>query len=176
MPSKILLVEDHENTRESLERFLSMAGYQVVAVPDGNNALTQIESLQFDAAFIDLKLPTVYGSGDESEAHGFAVVQAAKKHSPSAWIAVITAHGDAKAARQSMQQLGADEFLDKPIDYEYLLFRLEEELSKASEQGEIQAEFYEWPVPTPPEFMGIVGETLEIQAVCEEIKTYASSG
>jgi len=175
MSAKILLVEDHENTRESLQRFLSMKEYQVVAVPDRNNALIQIKSQQFDAALIDLKLPTIYGSGDESETYGLAVVQAARKHSPSAWIAVITAHGDAQTARQSMQHLGADEFLDKPIDYEDLIFRLQEELSKTSEQGEIQAEFYEWPVPPPPEFMGIVGETPEIQAVCEEIKTYASS-
>jgi len=152
-----------------------MAGYQVVVAPDKNRAITIIESQQFDAALIDLRLPTVYSSGDESEAHGLAVVQAARKHSPPAWVAVITAHGDAQTARQSMQHLGADEFLDKPIDYEDLLFRLEQELSRTLEQGEIQAEFYEWPAPPPPEFMGIVGETTEIQAVCEEIRTYASS-
>jgi CheY-like chemotaxis protein len=67
---KVLLVEDNKHSRTILAEILSEAGYEVETVADRNSAMNQIGSQVFDAALVDLRLPTVAGAFDEDKAHG----------------------------------------------------------------------------------------------------------
>jgi CheY-like chemotaxis protein len=59
--STVLVVEDDGPTREMYRQALILAGYRVVAVPDGYDALQQIEIHRPAAVVLDLILPHVPG-------------------------------------------------------------------------------------------------------------------
>ena len=54
---KILVVEDVAELRRALATALERAGYEVIAVPDGEEALRAFHSLQPDLALLDILLP-----------------------------------------------------------------------------------------------------------------------
>ncbi len=59
--SKILLAEDDPVMREYLERALGKAGYDVVAVESGAEALPHLEADRFDLLLTDIVMPEVDG-------------------------------------------------------------------------------------------------------------------
>ena len=58
---KILIVEDDESTRESLTKFLTAAGHQPVAVPNGRDALVEVLQTPPEVILLDLHLPEMDG-------------------------------------------------------------------------------------------------------------------
>jgi DNA-binding response OmpR family regulator len=52
----ILLVEDEEHVRLSLERYLAAAGYDVLAVEDADAAFAILEGRAVDAVIVDVRL------------------------------------------------------------------------------------------------------------------------
>jgi two-component system cell cycle response regulator CpdR len=111
---RVLLVEDEDVLRRSLERFLVRSGRPVRAVGERAQALALLESGGFDLLVTDLVLPD--GSGGElveqASARGMEVI-------------VITAYGT-PAARTRLAARGVA-CLAKPFD----LGRLEVEVERA---------------------------------------------
>jgi DNA-binding response OmpR family regulator len=68
----VLVVEDDRQTRELHRSALSHAGYTVVAVEDGVDALRYLDTHTPDAVVLDLGLPCLAGRdvGREMAAHG----------------------------------------------------------------------------------------------------------
>lgn len=60
-PLMILLVEDHEDSRECLSRLLEMRGHDVVSAENGQNALQFGRSCSFDLLVTDIGLPDLSG-------------------------------------------------------------------------------------------------------------------
>lgn len=60
-PLMILLVEDHEDSRECLSRLLEMRGHDVVSAENGQNALQFGRSCSFDLLVTDIGLPDLNG-------------------------------------------------------------------------------------------------------------------
>ena len=58
----ILLAEDDDSMREFLAKALRRAGYQVVPVGDGLDALAQLSEVPFDLLLADAVLPRLAGS------------------------------------------------------------------------------------------------------------------
>jgi CheY-like chemotaxis protein len=54
---RILVVEDHQNTREMLWRLLPTRGWRVSTAGDGISALQQLDAQRFDAVLADDRLP-----------------------------------------------------------------------------------------------------------------------
>jgi two-component system, cell cycle sensor histidine kinase and response regulator CckA len=61
MPNAILLVDDHELFRSTLERLLLSAGYMVDTAATGQEAFSRILSRDYSVALLDLKLPDLDG-------------------------------------------------------------------------------------------------------------------
>jgi PAS domain S-box-containing protein len=61
MPDAILLVDDHELFRSTLERLLLAAGYAVDTAATGQEAFSRILSTDYSVALLDLKLPDLDG-------------------------------------------------------------------------------------------------------------------
>ena len=59
--SRILVVDDYEDTRVLLEMILTGAGYQVLTAADGREALATAEVYRPDAVVMDLFMPGVDG-------------------------------------------------------------------------------------------------------------------
>ena len=60
-PLKILLIEDHPDSNESLRMLIELMGHQVKAAFLGNEGLQLAAAESFDAALIDLTLPDIDG-------------------------------------------------------------------------------------------------------------------
>jgi CheY-like chemotaxis protein len=60
-PPTVLLVEDHDDTREVAERILQRHGYVVHSFTDPTRALTLASTVRCDVALIDIGLPQMDG-------------------------------------------------------------------------------------------------------------------
>ncbi|MHC4407719.1 MAG: response regulator, partial [Planctomycetota bacterium] len=59
--NRILLVEDDEHLAEGMTFNLQNAGYEVVAVERGEEALARLERESFDLVLLDVMLPGIDG-------------------------------------------------------------------------------------------------------------------
>jgi signal transduction histidine kinase/DNA-binding NarL/FixJ family response regulator len=57
----ILLVDDDPDQRDFLERFLAGCGFEVVALPNGETAVSLCDSRRFDLTVLDISLPGISG-------------------------------------------------------------------------------------------------------------------
>jgi DNA-binding response OmpR family regulator len=105
-PAKILIVDDEEAIRFSLEELLARDGYELVAVESGERALATVADRQFDLALLDLRLPGI---------SGLEVLTALREQALDMAVIVLTAHGSMETAIKALRQ-GAHDYLLKPCD------------------------------------------------------------
>jgi CheY-like chemotaxis protein len=53
----VLVVEDNESIRSSMSEILRTVGYTVIEAADGEDALSLLTTMRFDAMVLDLKMP-----------------------------------------------------------------------------------------------------------------------
>jgi len=102
---RILLVEDHNDTRRTLSRLLTHFGHQVSAADNKEGALEILRSGDFDVLLCDIGLP---------DGNGYEVVSEAGQKRPGRTVA-ITGFGTEEDVRRS-REAGFDLHLVKPID------------------------------------------------------------
>ncbi len=119
MSATILIVDDEENARINLTNFLTMKGYEVVAVPTLGEARACLLKGNADVVLLDVQLPDGYGPRLLEETRQMAL------RPP---IILITAYGDIDMAVDAMKA-GAHDFLQKPIQ----LVQLEQSIQRATE-------------------------------------------
>ncbi len=112
----ILIVDDEEMQRDMLHGFLFKQGYDVQSAASGEDALILFERSSFDLVLLDHRMDGM--SGDELLAH-------LKKKNPLVRAIMITAYASVDTAVRVMR-LGADDFLEKPVDLAILLAKIEE--------------------------------------------------
>jgi DNA-binding response OmpR family regulator len=112
--SNILLVEDEESLAIGLEYNLTEEGYSVIIASDGEEAVKQINSKQFDLVILDIMLPFL---------DGFEVAKRIRKKFPQMPILMLTARTAAKDRIKGLE-LGADDYLTKPFHLKELLLRI----------------------------------------------------
>jgi two-component system response regulator PilR (NtrC family) len=101
-----LIVDDEADIRELIEITLLRMGVRTQSAADLAQARALLAERSFDFCFTDMRLPD--GSGIE-------LVQQVQKTCAGMPIAVITAHGNAQAAVESLKA-GAFDFVSKPVD------------------------------------------------------------
>lgn len=110
----ILVVEDNKDLLEITCVFLSRKGYNVISAENGSEALDKLESNYIDLCVLDLMMP---------EMDGYEFIDLLKRHNYDFPIIVTTA----KSAFVDMEKgfnLGADDYLVKPINYDELNLRI----------------------------------------------------
>ena len=112
-PLDLLVVDDEPDARELLGEFCTAQGFRVACASDGRAAVAALERAtpRFPIVIADLHLPY---------ADGFAVLEAARKASPSCYVVIVTGYATIDAAVRAVR-LGAYDFLAKP----FLLGQLE---------------------------------------------------
>ncbi len=111
---RILLAEDDELLGRGLCAGLDQRGFQVDWVRDGVAAERELLSAQHQAAVLDIGLP---------RQDGLAVLRAIRARGVAMPILVLTAR-DAVAQRIEGLNLGADDYVVKPVDLDELAARL----------------------------------------------------
>ncbi len=109
MSARILIVDDDRSIRRTLEKFLAGEGFEVTTAVDAPSAIAAVTP-EIDGVVLDLGLPG--GSG-------FDVLTALQPRSDAPAIVVITARDDMGSTVKAIQ-LGAYEYLVKPVDIEHL--------------------------------------------------------
>ena len=131
----ILIVDDEKTQRDMLQGFLEKQGYKVLTASCGKDALHIFETAPIQLVLIDHRMDDM--NGDE-------VLEQMRAASPLVRAIMITAYGNVQTAVKVMQ-LGADDFLEKPVDLTDLLekirrianhFDVQEESGKITESLE----------------------------------------
>lgn len=124
MGHRILLVDDDALTSSALAELLSDDGNQVRAAPEGDQALALAREFLPDIVITDLCMPKL---------GGFGFVVALREAMPETPVIVLSAHSET-ANRLSAFELGADDFVPKPIDYPELVARIHRHLTRAERE------------------------------------------
>ena len=111
---RVLLVEDEPQAAQVLAKGLREQAYAVDVASDGDKALFQVGTTDYDALILDVMLPRV---------DGFAVCRSIREAGNALPILMLTAR-DAVEARITGLDCGADDYLVKPYDFRELLARL----------------------------------------------------
>lgn len=114
MKKKILLVEDEETTREGIAEYLTVKGYEVVAVEDGEDAIHEFSRTVFDLVVLDIMLP---------KADGFDVLKTIRDSSRTS-VLMLTAMDDEYTQIMSFEEQ-ADDYMSKPFSLAVLEKRIE---------------------------------------------------
>ena len=111
---RVLLVEDEPQAAQVLAKGLREQAYAVDIAADGETALFQAGTTDYDALILDLMLPRV---------GGLAVCRSIRAAGNVVPILMLTAR-DAVESRIEGLDCGADDYLVKPYDFGELLARL----------------------------------------------------
>jgi len=102
---RILLIEDHSDTRQTLSRLLTHFGHQISVADNTQSALEIVQSQKFDVVLSDIGLP---------DGSGYDVISQVKRKQPVKAVA-ITGFGTDEDVRRG-KEAGFDFHLIKPID------------------------------------------------------------
>jgi len=111
---RVLLVEDEPTAAHVLAKGLREQTYAVDVAADGDTAMFQVGTTDYDAVILDVMLPVK---------DGMAVCRLIRASGSSVPILMVTAR-DAVEARIEGLDCGADDYLVKPFDFGELLARL----------------------------------------------------
>ncbi len=118
---KLLLAEDDELMASLLSFRLEKAGYQVILCSNGKEVKEQLNEELPDVVVSDIMMP--YFSGIE------LIDYIRKELQSSVPIVIISSAGNEQNVLSAFE-LGANDFLSKPVNPSELLVRLEREMSK----------------------------------------------
>ncbi len=114
MAPKVLLVDDEEEFANLLARRLETRGIQVVAVRSGEEAVSLVDQRVFDVAVIDLSMPGI---------DGIETLKQIKAKRSDIEVLMLTGHATVAGGIEAMKQ-GASDFLQKPVEIEELLKKI----------------------------------------------------
>jgi two-component system, NtrC family, nitrogen regulation response regulator NtrX len=108
--TQILVVDDEAAIREVLIEFLSDHGYAVQGAADGREALRMAKSLRPQVVLLDIAMPGM---------NGIETLKRLRQEDGHAAVIMISGHADHDQALQALD-LGAFDFIQKPLDFRYL--------------------------------------------------------
>ncbi len=128
--ARVVIVEDDPNYREVLASALARGGYEVQSAADGAAGLVLIRKWLPDAVLLDWVLPILDGG---------ALTRAIKSDPALARVFVIiaSARGEGPMRAEGIE-IGADDYLVKPVDIGELLARLHSGLTLRRLQRELE--------------------------------------
>jgi Response regulators consisting of a CheY-like receiver domain and a winged-helix DNA-binding domain len=127
-PVLILLLEDDAVSSALIEGFLTEANYEVVCVNDGADALLEIGRREFDLLVLDVNVPTLNGL------RLFEIMIQKGMETPAVFVTGVA--GPEVEARSL--EIGAADFLRKPIRKEVLLPRVRSILQRREQARRAQ--------------------------------------
>lgn len=126
--TSILLIEDEPQMRRNMETVLSMEGFRVVAAENGRVGVELARREKPDLVLCDVMMP---------ELDGYGVLESLRKaeQTKATPFIFLTAKGEKPDIRLGMN-LGADDYLTKPVAIDDLLAAIRSRLERAQQQAE----------------------------------------
>ena len=111
---RILVVEDEQDLNLLIRKVLTKAGYTVDGCWDGEEAQLHLLGAEYDAVILDVMMP---------KKDGYTVIKEMREQGSDVPVLFLTAR-DSVADRVKGLDLGADDYLIKPFDFDELLARI----------------------------------------------------
>ena len=160
MNRKILIVDDEPGIRAALSQLLEYEGYTVRQAGNAVDALSEYTKFAPDLVFMDVKMAGI---------DGLEALKRLRELDPRAIVVMISGHGTIQTAVESTQ-LGAYDFLEKPLDTDRILVTLRNALQhldlrdeNLSLKAQVQSRFE------------IVGGSYAIRALTDRIEKVAGT-
>ena len=158
MSRRVLVVDDEKGIREALTQVLEYEEIEVRACPSGSEALQRYPEFRPHLVFLDVKMQGM---------DGLETLRKLRELDPHAQVVMISGHGTIQTAVEATQ-LGAYDFLEKPLDTDRILLTLRnalQHLDLASENVRLKAEVHAQ--------YEIVGTSRAVNQVIERIEKVA---
>lgn len=121
-PTRILVADDEESQRIGLVSMIQSWGYAVESAADGQEALEKLSALPVHVLVTDLMMPRM---------DGFELLKRLNSQGGAPPAIVLTAFGNIETAIQTIHDLGAFWFLEKPIQPSALRILIERAASQS---------------------------------------------
>ena len=118
---KILVVDDEQDVRETLESVLAKLDYDPIVAPGGKEALELIKQNKIDVVLSDLYMP---------EMDGIELLKRVKTENRNIVFLMITAHPTIETAVDAIKK-GAYDYLTKPFHIDEVKMKLNRALEKS---------------------------------------------
>src|SRR3954452_20126952 len=162
--ARILIVDDERSMREMLAILLRREGHDVAIAENGRRALEFLNERAFDLVVSDARLPDL---------DGLQVLRHARSINPSVIAIMITAYGSPDLIK-GVEELGVNDYVEKPFNTEVLKFRIRKELDRRRLQQENV--LLKRAMHSAHHFSNIVGSSTAMLEVFELVETIASTG
>ncbi|MGD8573081.1 MAG: HAMP domain-containing sensor histidine kinase [Gammaproteobacteria bacterium] len=117
----LLIVDDNEMNRQLMTLQFKRAGYNIVTASNGHKALELIETTAFDLVLLDIVMPGM---------NGLEVLEEIRKHHSLISLPVIMVTADdLEQSVVTSLQLGANDYLTKPLNIPVALARIKTQLA-----------------------------------------------
>lgn len=123
---KILVVEDDKNLRKLIVTCLEKASYTVFETHNGEEALDLMDKEYVNLIVTDIMMP---------EMDGYELIKSLREANYNTPILIITAKEDIEDKRQGFN-LGADDYMVKPINIDELILRVKSLLRRSNQANE----------------------------------------
>lgn len=121
MSNRVLLAEDEPTVRQLIQGFLELKGFEVIAARDGEEAVALFKRESPDAVCLDLVMP---------KQNGFDACREIRQMDAHVPILFLSGRDDV-GSRVTGLNIGADDYIGKPIDPAELIARLQAVLRRA---------------------------------------------
>jgi two-component system, NtrC family, nitrogen regulation response regulator NtrX len=155
---RVLVVDDEKGIREALQQLLEYEEIEVEACASGSEALQRYPEFRPHLVLLDVKMQGM---------DGLETLRKLRELDPHAQVVMISGHGTIQTAVEATQ-LGAYDFLEKPLDTDRILLTLRNALQHvdlASENVRLKAEVHSQ--------YEIVGSSRGVKQMIERIEKVA---
>ncbi|MDQ0484403.1 response regulator transcription factor [Guptibacillus hwajinpoensis] len=121
----IFVIDDEQNIRDILEKYLRKEGHEVSTFTDGAEVLKALETIEPDLLVLDIMMPKV---------DGLELMRQLRKHS-TVPVIVVSAR-DEELDRILGLELGADDYLTKPFSPRELVVRIKNLFKRVNRTGQ----------------------------------------
>jgi DNA-binding NtrC family response regulator len=126
----VLFVDDEEDYLTTLLKRMRKRNIDAAGVGSGEEALTHLAKQPADVVVLDVRMPGM---------NGIETLRKIKELSPLTEVIMLTGHASLEVAREGME-LGAFDYLMKPVAIDELLYKLEDAYKKkAIQEAKIDA-------------------------------------
>ncbi len=172
MTATILIVDDEETARSFVAEALQDAGYETLQAGTLQEAARCVDQGQADIVLLDMMLP---------DGSGLTLLDRIVLENPSPPVILLTAYGEVDTAVEAMKK-GAQDFLQKPVDFNRLLRAVERAREVVALRRELallrrtaQADS-DWVVGDTPAMLQVYDEAMRAAQVCASVLITGETG
>jgi DNA-binding NtrC family response regulator len=163
MPKNILIVEDEETLRESLQRVFAKEGFRVDMADSAEKGLGFLGSNIYDVIISDIILPGI---------DGIEMLSKIRHELPDQIFIVMTAYASIETAIKALRA-GAYDYIMKPVMHE----EIKQVVKNALRQRHLQIEniLLKREIGKEYDFSSIIGESPSLKLIIEEVEKIADT-